>query len=126
MPVPEESIEKGRALRAKLNGGAPQPATPVYETVPGMNDLILGVLYGEVWTREGLDLKSRSMVTIAVLATLGKLPNLRRHVGYALNNGVTPEQIREVCIHCVMYAGAPAGLGALTEAEEVFKERGVG
>ena len=79
--------------------------------------------FGETWSRPGLDRRTRSLLTLAVLTALVRPNQLRNHVRGALANGVTPEEIREVLLHTVDYAGIPAGVEAFTAAGEVLAER---
>lgn len=89
------------------------------------HELVTKYCFGEVWTRPGLDRKTRSMLTIAIIATL-KLPNqLKTHVKGAITNGVSKEEIREVLLHTMVYAGVPAGANAFQLAAEALKEMGV-
>lgn len=83
------------------------------------------MLEHEVWARPGLDLRTRSFLTVAALTALGHLPQLRRHVNSALNLGITPEEIHEVLLHVGNYAGLPAWENALPVAREVFVLRGI-
>lgn len=76
--------------------------------------------WGLVWTREGLDRKTRSMLTLAILTTLGKMTELKGHVRGAINNGCTVEEIREVLLHATVYAGVPAGVDAFRNAKEAL------
>ncbi len=76
--------------------------------------------WGLVWTRPGLDRKTRSMLTLAILTTLGKMTELKGHVRGALNNGCTVEEIREVLLHATIYAGVPAGVDAFRNAKEAL------
>jgi 4-carboxymuconolactone decarboxylase len=80
--------------------------------------------WGGVWTRPGLGLKERSLVTVSSLAALGRLHELRIHLHGALNNGWTPEELREVCLQTAAYAGFPAALDAVKVLSEVVRERG--
>jgi alkylhydroperoxidase/carboxymuconolactone decarboxylase family protein YurZ len=83
--------------------------------------------FGDTWGREGshLDLKTRRLLTIAALVAMGRERQLRGHVGGALTQGITPEEITEAIVHLVAYCGFPAGLTAIEIANEVFKQRGV-
>lgn len=75
--------------------------------------------WGGVWTREGLDRRTRSLITLSALTAL-KCPNeLKGHVRGALNNGCTVEEIRETLLHCAVYAGVPASVDAFRAAQEV-------
>lgn len=81
--------------------------------------------FGEIWTRPGLPPKTRSLVCLAMLTALNRSTELRIHVGGALNNGCTPEEIKEVLLQTVIYCGLPAGVDAIRTAEEVLLERGI-
>ena len=87
-----------------------------------VQDFIMEHGWGAVWQREGLSRKTRSMLTIAILAILNRPHELRGHVRGALNNGVSREEIREVFMHLGLYAGAPAMLDAIRQAKETFAE----
>jgi 4-carboxymuconolactone decarboxylase len=78
--------------------------------------------WGDVWTRPGLDRRTRSAVTLAVLTALGRREELAMHVRGALRNGLTPEEIREVLIHVSVYAGVPAANAAFAIADEVLRD----
>ncbi len=69
--------------------------------------------WGSVWARDGLDQKTRSLVTVAFLTALGKTHELKGHLRGALNNGATLEELREVLLHAAVYAGVPASAEAL-------------
>ena len=76
------------------------------------------------WNRPGLDLKTRSMLNLAMLTALGRAPELKLHVKGALNNGVSVEEIKEVLLHATVYCGVPAGLDAFKAAHETLKAEG--
>jgi 4-carboxymuconolactone decarboxylase len=75
--------------------------------------------WSDVWQREGLDLKTRSLVTVAMLIALGKQHELKGHVRGALNNGATVAEIQEVLLHASIYCGLPAAVEAFRTAAEV-------
>ena len=75
--------------------------------------------WGDVWQRPGLDLKTRSLITVAMLTALGKQHELKGHVRGALNNGATPQEIQEVLLHASIYCGLPAAVEAFRTAAEV-------
>jgi 4-carboxymuconolactone decarboxylase len=77
---------------------------------------------GTVWTRPGLDLKTRSLLNLAMLTALNRPNELKLHLKGALNNGVTKDEIREVFLQAAVYCGAPAGLDSFKIAQQVFKE----
>jgi 4-carboxymuconolactone decarboxylase len=75
--------------------------------------------WGDVWQRPGLDLKTRSLITVAMLTALGKQHELKGHVRGALNNGVTPAELQEVLLHAAVYCGVPTAVDAFRTAAEV-------
>lgn len=81
--------------------------------------------WGEVWSRPGLPRHTRSLVTIAVLLALGREDELRMHLRACFNNGVTKDELKELILHCSLYAGLPASNAAMHMAEQVFEELGI-
>ena len=75
--------------------------------------------WGDVWQRPGLDLKTRSLITVAMLTALGRQHELKGHVRGALNNGATVEEIQEVLLHASIYCGVPCAVEAFRSAAEV-------
>ena len=92
------------------------------ELTQPFQDLITRYAWGEVWSRPGLDRRSRSMITLALLATLGHDHELAMHVRAAIRNGLTAEEISEVLLHTGIYAGVPVANRALQIAQEVLAE----
>jgi len=90
-----------------------------------LQDMINSWAYGEVWSRPGLERKVRSLVVIGMNAAINRAAEFKVHVNGALNNGCTPEEIREVCLLVALYAGIPAANDAHRIALETFAERGV-
>jgi 4-carboxymuconolactone decarboxylase len=74
-----------------------------------------------VWQREGLDRKTRSLVTVAMLTALGKQHELKGHVRGALNNGATVQEIQEVLLHAAIYCGVPSAVEAFRSAAEIVE-----
>jgi len=91
-------------------------------TLP-MQEFITRNAWGNVWQRPGLDLKSRSLITVAILAAMGKQHELKGHVRGALNNGVTPEELREVMLHASIYCGLPTAIEAFRTVAEVVEPK---
>ena len=83
-------------------------------------DLITRSAWGDVWSRPGLDRRTRSMVTVALLAALGHEQELAMHVRAAVGNGVTPDELAEVLLHTSVYAGVPAGNRAFAVAQQAL------
>ena len=90
-----------------------------------MHNLITEYCWGEIWTRPGLDRKTRSLMNLAMLAALNRQNELRLHITGALNNGVTPEEMMECFLQVAIYAGVPAGLESTNLANEILKEKGL-
>ena len=82
-------------------------------------------LFGTIWKRPALTPVQREMITLSCLIVMNREVQLKRHLGNALNIGLTPDQVVELIIHDTWYSGAPAGIQALTLCKEVFEERGI-
>lgn len=81
--------------------------------------------WGTVWCRDGLDLKTRSLMTLSMLTALGRAHEIRGHVRGAVNNGASMEEIREVLLHASVYCGMPLAIDAFRSAQEVLSEMGL-
>jgi 4-carboxymuconolactone decarboxylase len=79
-------------------------------------------LFGDIWTRPGLELRERSMITITTLTVLARNPELKTHLRGALNAGISREKITEIMIHLAHYAGWPIAVNGLRIARELFDE----
>ncbi len=90
-------------------------------TLP-LQEFITRNAWGTVWCRDGLDLKSRSFVTLAILTALGRTEEIKGHVRGALNNGATVEEIQEVLLHASTYCGVPLAVDAFRAAHEVVRD----
>jgi 4-carboxymuconolactone decarboxylase len=88
-------------------------------------DLVTTYCFGDIWNRPGLDRRTRSIITLAALTALSKPNQIKAHVVGAIANGVTKEEIREILMHTSVYAGIPAGVEAMTAAQEVLKQMGL-
>jgi 4-carboxymuconolactone decarboxylase len=114
--------DKGLATRIAVLGadyvqGAINRATDF--TRP-LQDLVTRHAWGNTWQRDGIDLKTRSIVTVSMLVALGKMHELKIHVRGALNNGVTKEELQEIFLHASVYCGFPAAVDAFRAASEVI------
>lgn len=87
-----------------------------------LQDFITEHAWGAVWTRPGLERKTRSMLNIAMLTALNRPHELKLHLRGALTNGVTREEIREILLQCAVYCGAPAAVDAFRTAQQVLAE----
>ncbi len=88
---------------------------------PDFERLVIGTIGGEVWSRPGLDLRTRSLCSIAVLAGLGRINALELNIRMALNNGASRAEIVETFFQVAVYAGFAAAWDGLTRADEVFR-----
>lgn len=91
------------------------------ELTEEFQDLLTRYAWGEIWTRPGLDRRTRSCITIAMLVALNREEELTIHLRGALNNGVTREEIKEVLLQTAVYCGVPAANTAFRVANEVLK-----
>jgi len=89
-----------------------------------MQDLTTRYCWGDIWSRPGLDRKTRSMLNLAMIAALNRPHELKAHVKGALTNGVTKDEIKEVLLQVAVYAGIPAGMDSFRVAREAFAEAG--
>jgi len=122
-----EAYEKGAALRRKVMGDkhiAKRGASRDRFTKQ-QNQLVTELAWGTIWSRPGLPLKTRSLVTLAMLTALNRPDEIRGHIVGALNNGATTDEIIEVFVHAAGYCGFPASNGAVRLAVEVFREQGL-
>ncbi|MEM7250031.1 MAG: carboxymuconolactone decarboxylase family protein [Pseudomonadota bacterium] len=97
----------------------------VYELFPKLGELRDDVLFGDVWEQTDLTKRDRSLITIAVLTALYRTEELKGHLGRALDNGVTRDEIAAMVTHLAFYAGWPTAVNAGRVAREVFAERGI-
>ncbi|MGH1430982.1 MAG: carboxymuconolactone decarboxylase family protein [Neptuniibacter sp.] len=119
-----EDYENGLKVRTEVMGDAfvQKAIDNTNETTQDLQDWINEHAWGSTWQREGLPRSTRSLVTIAMLAALKAPTELKGHVRGALNNGCTPEEIKEVLLHSIVYCGAPAAQEAFRAAKEVLEE----
>jgi 4-carboxymuconolactone decarboxylase len=120
----DELHAAGMAVRREVLGDehvdrAVEQTTPFTEP---FQDFITKVAWGSVWTREDLDRRTRSAITLAVLTALGREHELAMHVRAARRNGLTPEEIGEVLLHTAVYAGVPAANRAFAIAQQVLDD----
>jgi 4-carboxymuconolactone decarboxylase len=87
-----------------------------------LQDFVNQHAWGSVWTREGLPLKTRSLITLAALTALKCPQELKGHIRGALNNGCSVEEIRETLLHCAVYAGVPAAVDAFRAAQDALDD----
>ena len=120
----DEKISKGLQVRRQVLGNAHVDKSFVNATDfdREFQEFITETAWGGVWSRPGLDLKTRHMITIAVLAALGRENEMNIHIPATLNTGITPEEMREVLLQVAVYAGLPAALSAFNIAKKIYAE----
>ena len=123
----QELYKRGLAVRKQIFGAeaVDKRIGALGEYGAPLQQMINAYAYGDVWSRPGLERKVRSLVVIGMNAALNRAAEFKVHVAGALNNGCTPEEIREVCLMVALYAGIPAANDAHRLALEVFRERGM-
>jgi 4-carboxymuconolactone decarboxylase len=97
----------------------------VRAVVPRMIELSESVIYGDIWERPGLSKRDRSLIVVAALIASYRPDQLRGHLGRALDNGVTRNEIAEIITHLAFYSGWPGSMTAARIAKEVYDERGL-
>lgn len=123
----DQQFEDGLRMRKQVMGDA------FVERAFGNTDAFTAPLqefvtrnaWGTAWCRDGLELKTRSLITISMLTALGRAQELRGHVRGAVNNGATMKEIQEVLLHAAVYCGMPLAIDAFRSAHEVLKEMGM-
>jgi 4-carboxymuconolactone decarboxylase len=123
----DERYTRGTRRLAEVDGeGGQRVVEALQDVAPDLARYVIEFGFGDVYSRAGLDLRTRELATVAGLTALGHAqPQLRVHVNGALNVGCTPTEVVEVIIQMALYAGFPAALNAAFTAKEVFAERGL-
>jgi 4-carboxymuconolactone decarboxylase len=121
-----DAYKKGLAMRKRVLGEkyVEESLAQADEFTAPLQEYLTEHAWGAVWVREGLSLKTRSMLNLAILTATNRPAELKLHLRGALNNGVTKEEIREIFLHCGAYCGAPAALDSFKIARQVFAEEG--
>jgi 4-carboxymuconolactone decarboxylase len=119
-----DSYKAGLAMRKKVLGEkyVNESMAQADDFTAPLQQYLTEHAWGAVWVREGLTLKTRSMLNLAILTAINRPAELRLHIRGAMNNGVTKEEMREIFLHCGAYCGAPAALDAFKTAKQVFAE----
>lgn len=119
----QQAYDRGLRLFRKMAGSRAEEIRHQWHALaPDFERYVLGFLAGEVWTRPGLDLRTRSLITIAALTATGRQQGLELNIRMALNNGVTHAEVVETLLHLAPYVGFPAAWDALTLAGRVFAD----
>lgn len=123
----EERQAAGLEMRRKVLGEASFNASRANrdEFSGEIQDYILRQVWGSVWNRPGLDLKTRSCMVLSVMMALGRWEEFRLHVKAGFNNGLNKDEVKEIILQNAAYCGAPAGQRATGEAQAAFREMNV-
>jgi len=122
MSSDDAAFQRGLEIRREMFGpaGAQERLAAATDFNRPFEEAVTRYCFGDTWARPGLDLRTRSMITLAALAALVRPNQLKAHVRAALRNGVTREEIREILLHTAVYAGIPAGVEAFNAAAEAL------
>jgi 4-carboxymuconolactone decarboxylase len=103
------------------NAPWPDARDLIGDVAPKLADLSMEVLFADVWERPGLNPRDRSLITVAALIAMARVEQLPFHLGRALQNGVTRDEIGEIITHLAFYAGWPAAMSAAARAKALFE-----
>jgi 4-carboxymuconolactone decarboxylase len=122
----DDNFERGMQVRREVLGDSHVDRAEANKTDfdADFQQFITEVAWGSIWARPYLDRKARHLVTIAMLAALGKENELAMHIRATENTGVTPDEVREVLLQVAVYAGVPAANSAFAVAKRVYGELG--
>ncbi|TKV13259.1 carboxymuconolactone decarboxylase family protein [Citrobacter sp. wls619] len=120
--MPSERFITGQEMLQKVDGkGGDAVIESLQDIAPDFARYLIEFPFGDIYSRPGLDLRSREIATVAALTALGNAtPQLKVHIGAALHVGLTQDEIVEVIMQMAVYAGFPAALNGLFAAKEVF------
>lgn len=120
--MPSERFITGQEMLQKVDGkGGDAVVESLQDIAPDFAQYLIEFPFGDIYSRPGLDLRSREIATVAALTALGNAaPQLKVHIGAALHVGLTQDEIVEVIMQMAVYAGFPAALNGLFAAKEVF------
>ncbi|WKB52571.1 4-carboxymuconolactone decarboxylase [Eleftheria terrae] len=118
------AFEQGLAVRRQVLGDThvQRALAQAGDFQAELQELVTAFAWGTVWTREGLPLKTRSMLTVAMLVALGKQKELEGHLRGALNNGVSVAELKEILLHSAVYCGFPAAIEGFRTAAAVIAQ----
>ena len=118
-----DAYEQGMEVRRQVLGDehVDRAIERTTDFTADFQDLITRYAWGEIWTRPGLDRKTRSCMTLIALIALGRFDELEMHVRAALRNGLTADEIKEVLLHSAVYCGVPAANSAFHIAQRVVE-----
>ncbi|MDO8651224.1 MAG: carboxymuconolactone decarboxylase family protein [Undibacterium sp.] len=122
----DQQFEEGLRIRKQVMGEAfvEKAFSNLDAFTAPLQEFVTRNAWGTVWCRDGLDLKTRSLMTLAMLTALGRAQEIKGHVRGAVNNGASMKEIQEVLLHASVYCGMPLAIDAYRSAHEVLLEMG--
>lgn len=123
----KEDFDKGLEIRKAVLGAeyVERSLANADDFMQDFQELLTSYCWGAVWGREGLSRRERSLLNLGMLASMGKIEELKLHVRGAINNGLSVDDIKEALLQVAIYAGVPASLSAFKAAQGVLKEDGL-
>jgi 4-carboxymuconolactone decarboxylase len=120
----ESAHERGMKVRREVLGDehVDRAIERTTEHTADFQDFITRYAWGEIWSRPGLDRRTRSCITVTALVALGRFEELELHIRAAERNGLTPDEIKEVLLQCAVYCGVPAANSAFAVFQRVLDE----
>jgi 4-carboxymuconolactone decarboxylase len=124
MDVSKERYENGKIVREQILGPAHVARTANNRTPfnADFQDFLMEYAWGVIWSRPGIDQKTRAMITISMLVAMGRMDELKLHIRATRNTGVTPDEVKEIMMHAAVYAGVPVAFGSFQIAAQLFAE----
>ncbi|WDL96550.1 4-carboxymuconolactone decarboxylase [Alicyclobacillus sp. ALC3] len=124
MTTPDSKFQAGLEIRRRVLGEdyVDNAFASATDFTRPFQELVTRFAWGEIWTRPGLDPKTRSLLNLAIMTALNRPTELKLHIRGALRNGVTQEEIQEVFLQTAAYCGMPAALDSFKIAQDLFTE----
>lgn len=122
----DPQFDQGLAMRKRVMGEAfvDKAFANVDTFTAPLQEFVTRNAWGTTWCRDGLELKTRSLITLSMLTALGRAQEIKGHVRGAINNGATPQEIQETLLHAAIYCGMPLAIDAFRAAHETLREMG--
>lgn len=122
----DQQFEQGLQMRKQVMGDAfvEKAFSNLDAFTEPLQEFVTRNAWGTTWCRDGMDLKTRSLLTISMLTALGRANEIKGHVRGAVNNGASMQEIQETLLHSAVYCGMPLAIEAFRSAHEVLKEMG--
>lgn len=123
----KEMYEKGLKIRKEVLGAefVDKAIASADDFNRPLQEIVTQYCWGEIWGRETLDKKTRSIINLAMISALNRQHEVKMHVKGAINNGLTKDEIREVLLQVAIYCGIPAGVDSFRTAKQAFEEMGI-